>query len=103
MPQKLLKPVKQVKNIKKVARKKIQKKLASESDFEQSVRKRAEKQKKKRMTAMENSRQLRNRKRKQKSSGSTDEKDSDYEDFKPDFKRFLRILKFKHRKNVMIR
>jgi len=53
-----------VKNIKKVARKKIQKKLASESDFEQSVRKKAEKQKKKRMTAMENSRQLRNRKRK---------------------------------------
>jgi hypothetical protein len=44
-------------------------------------------------------RKLRDRKRKQGSSS----KDSDSEDYKKDFKKFLRILKFKHRKNVMIR
>jgi hypothetical protein len=59
--------VKATKNIKKVARKKVSKKAQSESDFEQSVRRKGDKLKKKKLV-LENNRKLRDRKNRVKSS-----------------------------------
>jgi hypothetical protein len=57
------------------------KKLSSESDFEQSVRKKGEKIKKKKGVSMEISRKLRDRKRNKNASGVSP-KDSDAEDYR---------------------